>query len=146
MMTQDSTQRAVSQPADTSTRVRWAADLGVVGGAITTAIAIWVLLVPIGGVDLDVGSGETTRHVGLVGVVIVSALAAGLGLAALQAFRAALPGGRRWWTVLAATVLMISLLGPLSAATAAAGAGLACLHCAVGGVIIMGGRNVHRDN
>jgi len=105
------------------------------GGACAAAVAVWLLAVPLGGVELVDASGH---DIGIVAVVLVSLLAgaAGFGLLALLTRRR---DRSRTWTVIAGAVLAVSLLGPVSAATTAALLTMLCLHVLVGGIVISTG-------
>ena len=112
-----------------------------VAAAVVAAVLAWLIAVPIVGIDLVVRpGGGAAQQVGLGSVVAVSLLASLLGwglLALLErlASRRALTA----WTVVAVVVLMLSLSGPLTAATNAAVAiALGLMHLVVGAVLIMG--------
>ncbi|WP_426512613.1 DUF6069 family protein [Dactylosporangium sp. McL0621] len=107
---------------------------GVVGAAVVAAEAVF-LLVHAAGADLSVpGQGP----VGAVAVGVTAALAGLLGWALLAVLERTTRRGRTIWVVTAAAVLLLSLLGPLGAATAGAVAGLAALHLTVGAVLLAG--------
>ena len=112
-----------------------------VAAAVVAAVLAWLIAVPIVGIDLLVRpGGSAAQQVGLGSVVAVSLLASLLGwgfLALLERLvsRRALTA----WTVVAVVVLMLSLSGPLTAATNAAVAiALVLMHLVVGAVLIMG--------
>lgn len=112
-----------------------------VAAAAVAAVLAWLIAVPIVGIDLLVRpGGGAAQQVGLGSVVAVSLLASLLGwglLALLERLvsRRALTA----WTVVAVVVLMLSLSGPLTAATNAAVAiALVLMHLVVGAVLIMG--------
>ncbi len=112
-----------------------------VAAAVVAAVLAWLIAVPIVGIDLVVRpGGGAAQQVGLGSVVAVSLLASLLGwglLALLERLvsRRALTA----WTVVAVVVLMLSLSGPLTAATNAAVAiALVLMHLVVGAVLIMG--------
>ena len=112
-----------------------------VAAAVVAAVLAWLIAVPIVGIDLLVRpGGGAAQQVGLGSVVAVSLLASLLGwglLALLERLvsRRALTA----WTVVAVVVLMLSLSGPLTAATNAAVAiALVLMHLVVGAVLIMG--------
>lgn len=116
-------------------RDSWRNDLPVAGVAAASAALVWVAA-RAAGVALDVHAGSGTQPVGLVSVVVTSVLVtmtAGGLLRVLSRRRR-----RRWWKVVALGVLSLSALGPLSAATAAAGLALATMHLVVAGVVIVG--------
>jgi uncharacterized protein DUF6069 len=106
-----------------------------VAGATAATYTIWAGAA-LAGVDLAVRTGTGEQTVGPLAVVLATVVAglAGWGLlAALERFtrRAATV-----WTITAAAVLVISLLGPLGATTIGAAATLTALHLAAGGVLI----------
>lgn len=109
--------------------------------AMLTAVAVWVIAVPVAGLDLLVRpGGGATQHVGVGSVVIVSLLAALLGWGLLALLERLLPArARTVWTVVAGLVLVLSLAGPLTGGTTAAvTVTLALMHAAVGAVLIAG--------
>ncbi|GAA2272631.1 hypothetical protein GCM10009853_028020 [Glycomyces scopariae] len=117
---------------------RTARRLLVVLAAAAAALLVWALAVPLAGVDLTVPQGDTALTVG-PGLVAAAALAAGLAAWGLLAIlERATARGRRIWTITAATVLALSLLGPLGAAGTAAVLVLLAMHAVVGGVLIAG--------
>lgn len=114
--------------------------------------AVAVLLAPVAALVgwgvLTMAPGTGLRIVGAGPLawpdVLVAALVAGLGgwaaLAGLE--RTGLPA-RRWWTILALLVLVLSLPAPIARSVAPTdAAGLVALHLVVGGVLIgmLGGR------
>ena len=109
-----------------------------VAAAIVGALLVWALAVPLAGVDLIVGSGATRRPVGAGAVAVVALIAAlaATGLAALLA--RTVPHPRRTWLIVATAVLLLSLTGPLGAATAGAGIVLVALHLVVGATLMLG--------
>lgn len=117
---------------------RW----GVVGAAALAAVLVWVVAAPVGGAELVVGSGGTGSTVGVVTVLVASLLVGALAVALRVILDRHTADGRRNWTVVAAIVWLISFAGPLSARSVAAGVALACMHLAVGAVLIAGIRRV----
>jgi uncharacterized protein DUF6069 len=109
----------------------------VVLAAMGVATLVWVVAAPLAGVDLVVGEGAGRQTIGIAAVLVVSGLAALLGAAA-RVLIARLGRGTRTWNVLAGGVLLVSLVGPLGAATAGAWLALTCLHLSVGTVVILG--------
>jgi uncharacterized protein DUF6069 len=102
---------------------------------------VWVIEVPVAGVDLVVHPvGATTQQVGFASVLAISLTASLLGwalLALLERVRA--PDARRMWTFTAVVVFVPSLFGPLTgAATPLVGAALIVLHVVVARVLIAG--------
>jgi hypothetical protein len=103
--------------------------------APAAAMLIWLVQGP----HLTVRTGDGVTQVGPA-AVIATGLAAGLAgwllLAILERY-AARP--RRTWLVIAATVLVLSLLGPIQYAVTAATAGaLIAMHAVVGAILISG--------
>jgi hypothetical protein len=81
-------------------------------------------------VELVVGEGDGARTVGWAAAVVTGLLAAlaGVGLLFLLERR---PKGRAWFTAIATVVLLLSLAGPLGAATGAARTILLDMHVVV---------------
>ena len=90
------------------------------------------------GAELEVRVGAGTRVVGVVDVIVAALVAglAGWGVRAL--IRRLTGGGDRLWLGLCAVVLLVSLLGPLGAATPAAAGLLVAEHVAVGSAVALG--------
>lgn len=111
---------------------------------MATATAAWTVARPIGGVDLAVRTGGSTRQVeGLA--VTLTALVAGLAswlLLVLLEHRT--PRALGIWTVIAAAVFVGSLLGPLGAVTAGGRAVLVGLHALVAVMLVVGMRRSAR--
>ncbi|MEP6561663.1 MAG: DUF6069 family protein [Nakamurella sp.] len=106
-------------------------------GAAVSAFVVWVVAVPMLGVELVVQMGATEQPVGpisVVGTAIIAGLA-GWGLLAILERRAARPN--MVWTTIAVAVLALSLLGPLGARSAQATVTLLLLHLVVGVVLII---------
>jgi hypothetical protein len=118
------------------------ADAGVAVLAAGTAAVVWTLA-KAAGVDLVVRSGGSTSDVNVVSVVVTSLVVAVAGAALLRLFERRTANGRRAWTIVAGCVWAVSLLGPLSAATASAGLVLTSLHLVVGTVVVLGLRRTH---
>ena len=115
------------------------------GGAVA-ALAIWVVSVPVAGLDLTVGSGSEARTVGPVSVVVVPLLVGGLAWALLALLGRRLRNGRRVWRVTAWTALALSLVGPVTmGATGSVVASLVAMHIAVGATLIFGLAPTSRD-
>jgi hypothetical protein len=111
-----------------------------IAGAAGAALALWVLSVPVAGVDLSVGSGSSQQTVGPVAVAVAALLAGVAGWALLAFLERRFRAGRRVWRITAWVVLALSvLLGPIGAgATGAVLATLAAMHVAVGITLIFG--------
>ncbi|ROS23819.1 DUF6069 family protein [Cellulomonas sp. PhB150] len=117
----------------------------VVLAAPIAALAVWVVAVPIAGVELAVPGAGDGSTVGPAAVVLFAALVVLVAWPvrtwfARRADRAQLdpcaaPVG---WRVTCAVVLAISLLGPLGALDAGAVIALSVMHGVVGAVIVTG--------
>ncbi|MGC5168028.1 DUF6069 family protein [Luteimicrobium sp. DT211] len=112
------------------------------GTAAAAALLLWVLVVPVGGVDLraggaGTGSGGDGPTVGPVNVLFI-AVVAGMGawFVAARMRRRGVPRGA--WLGVAAGVLAASLAGPVSASTFASGVVLVAMHVVVGGILALG--------
>lgn len=110
-----------------------------VAAATAVNLLVWVVAVPLAGVDLLVRSGTGGQRVGPLAVAAVTLLAgvAAWGLLALLeriTRRAALV-----WTVTAGAVLVVSLAGPLGSGTGTtARLILSGMHLVAGAVLIPG--------
>ncbi|TWP33947.1 DUF6069 family protein [Leekyejoonella antrihumi] len=119
-------------------RTRVMGRAAVVVAAVVCAVTGWAVLHLLLRVDLLVKTGSSPASVGWVGVVLTAQLAACAGWASMGLIERRRCHSRRPWTALALAVLTVSLLGPLEAASVAAGVGLLCLHLVVGLTIILG--------
>jgi hypothetical protein len=117
---------------------RWRTRVFIVLAAALAAVALWAIVGPVGGLDLVVRSGASTVTVGPSAIVltaVVAGVAAWILLAVLERF-AARPA--HWWRVIATSVLLLSLLGPLGAAGSTSVAlALVGLHLVVGVLLIV---------
>lgn len=132
--------------ARNDTRSRRLRRLSAVVAAALLAIAIWAIAVPVAGIDLIVGVGESARRVDLASVAIAPV---GLGLAAwalLALLERLSPRGRRIWQVIGWVVLALSLVGPLSMGGAPGVlATLLAMHVVVGVTVILGLAHPRQD-
>jgi hypothetical protein len=113
--------------------------LAAVITAAAAAVAVWAVAGPLAGIRLQarVGAHAPAQQISLASVLTFSLLAglAAWALLAVLEHRARHP--RRVWTITAASVLAVSLAGPLTAGRGAAAiVALACMHLATGGVLI----------
>lgn len=119
-----------------SRRVRRA---GTIIATAFAAVVIWIIAVPVGGLDLIVRSGSSTQTVGLVSVAIVALVAGAAAWATLAILERMVRSARLVWTIVGSLVLLLSLLGPLSLAV---GTGtvwvLLSMHVVVGATLIFG--------
>jgi uncharacterized membrane protein len=86
-----------------------------------------------------VGAGGSAQSVGLPSILVVAAVVAVAGVLSRRWF-ARRARGVLTWNVLAVTVLVVSLAGPMTAATSSAALVLVCLHLVVGLVVLLGQR------
>jgi len=126
----------LTEPASARRRTR----LLAVAGAALAALAVWLVVEPILGVELRAPAtgGNTGMDVGPA-IVAIMALAASLaGWALLAVLERATSRAGTVWLAVALVVLAVSLSGPFSGAgvTAANRVGLALMHLAVGAVLI----------
>jgi Family of unknown function (DUF6069) len=103
--------------------------VGAVGAATAATIGAWIIISPVAGVDLRVGSEPDIRTVGLGAVVTTVLFAALAGWVVLAALERWSTHPRRNWLAAVAAGLVLSLAGPLTAAAGTASAlGLGALH------------------
>jgi len=107
--------------------------------AMALSAVVWLLAVPVGGVDLRVGEGADAQTVALPSVLVVSVVAVFAG-ALTRRLLARRARGVLVWNVLAAVVLVLSLAGPAGAATADAWLVLTAMHLVVAAVVLAGQR------
>ena len=120
-------------------RERWLA----VRGPAVAALAVWLVAVPLAGVDLQVRTSGTTQDVGPVSVVASALMAAVAGLGCLAVLRRITTRPARAWTIVASAVLVLSLAGPLGQVVGTgATAILVAMHLAVAAVLIPLGRRL----
>jgi hypothetical protein len=122
--------------------------LAAVIAAAAAAAGVWAVAGPLAGVQLmaRTSAHAPAQQVGPASVVIMSLLAglAAWALLALLERNASHP--RRTWTAVAATVLAISLAGPLTAGRGIATVTALCgMHLAVGAVLILAMRRTARS-
>lgn len=117
----------------------------IVGAAVLSALAVWAVLSPLLGWQLEAKQGAATVQVGAGSVAVAAAVAslAGWGLLALLERRAV--QAKRTWTIVALAFTAVSLLGPWGSGIGAdSKAGLAALHLAVAAVVVPGLRRTSR--
>lgn len=119
----------------TLTRSRTPRRATVAGVTVLAALAVWVVAVPLIGVDLVVPAAGST--VGPLAVAVTSLLAALLGWALLAVLERRTSRARRTWTITASVIALLSLAAPLtSGASPAVTATLVAMHVAVAAVLI----------
>ena len=107
-------------------------------GAAAAALALWIVAVPLAGVDLEAGQGDGAQQVQPFMVVAGPLLAGFAGWALLAVLERRTSRAGRIWTVTAAAVLAVSMLGPLGGAGAASKLVLLGMHLVVAAVLIPG--------
>ena len=106
----------------------------VLAAAVAPLVA-WLLVDPVLGVDLVAGRPGSAVDVGGVDVAVSGAVAA-LGALVVSRMTRRTSRPRGWFLSVSSTVLAASLLGPLGAATAAAGLSLALMHLVVAAAVV----------
>ena len=128
------------QPLDAADRRRRRA--ATVVGAVLAAVVVWAVAGPLLGVDLSVsfGAGEPPTEVGLLAVVVSSALASLVAWGLLALLERSTARGLLVWTALAVVALALSFAPLLAAGGTAAGTrtALALLHLVVAAVLVPG--------
>ena len=123
--------------APASARLSRTRALGV-AGAVLAAAAVWAVAVPLLGLHLMIRFGNAAPESVGIGLVVGASLIGSLlgwGLLAILERRTA--RARTIWTVVAMTLLLVSLSLPLSAGTTASTkVVLAMMHVAVAAVLI----------
>ncbi|MFG1946786.1 DUF6069 family protein [Nonomuraea sp. NPDC048826] len=115
-----------------------------IGIAVAATLAIWVVAVPIAGVELAARTGAALTEVGPVAVVVATVVAGLAGWGLLALLERLTRRARTLWTWIAAVVLVLSLAGPLGGVNPASQITLALMHLAAGAVIILGMRGTER--
>ncbi|MFV2104013.1 DUF6069 family protein [Micromonospora sp. LOL_024] len=117
---------------------RWRVRAIGVLAAVLAAVLIWVMSVPLAGVDLaaTVAQGEPPMTIGVSAVIVASLINALLGWVLLALLERTTRYGLRIWVIVAVLFTVLSLAGPFTAENGAATAVLALMHLAVGGVLI----------
>lgn len=108
-----------------------------VAAATAGALAVWLVAVPLAGVDLVARTGGTDQTVGPVPVAVTTVLVGLAAWALLALLERLTRRARPIWTGLALAVLLVSMLGPLTGGVgAAAKLSLATMHVAIAVVLI----------
>lgn len=120
-------------------RVEGRSRLAVVGVTVVAALALWALLVPVAGLELEALQGSRRIQVGAGSVFFASAVMAFAGWGLLAILERRTLNARKVWTILAASACILSLGSPLvSGIGVGAKLGLASLHLIVGAAVIFG--------
>lgn len=107
--------------------------------AVAATLVVWAVEANLLGIDLQARPvpGAAALAVGPPAVASATLLAGLAAWALLAVLERATPSGRTVWLAVAVAVLLASLAAPLSGGvTAAAAAGLACMHLAAGAVLL----------
>lgn len=122
--------------------VPWSNDLVAVGAAVVCVVVMWLCLSVWAGVDLTVSFEGAVREVSGVAVVMGATVAGLLGVLALRLLERTTPRALRTWTIIAGAVALLSVVGPMSATTAAVAGVLLGMHAIVAVVLIV---SLHRN-
>jgi hypothetical protein len=124
-------------PARTDWRATRRTRLIAVFGAVLANLVVWAIAVPLAGIDLTVDTGAGRTEVGPAAVAVVTMLAGLLGWTLLGLLQRRTRRAVPIWTAVAVAVLVVSLAGPLGAATTtAAGVTLVGMHLMAGAIVI----------
>jgi hypothetical protein len=106
-------------------------------GATAATLAVWVVAVPLAGVELLADTGGTEQRVSPVAVVVSTLLVSLAGWGLLALLERFTGRARAIWTAVAVAVLLASLQGPLTAAVGtAATVTLVAMHLVAAAVLI----------
>jgi hypothetical protein len=124
---------------EAGTRSRtWRDDWPLAVAVALAAAGDWMMATQAAGVDLAVGSGSGTRHIGVVSVVVTAVVVTLAASGLLRFLESRSSRGRTIWTVIAVVVALLSLAGPLGATSFQAGMWLVSLHALVGTAVLFG--------
>lgn len=120
---------------------RTSARLLAVAGAVAAAVAVWVIAVPVLGVDLQgpAGPDETApQPVTFVAVVLTSLIASLAGWGFLAVLERFVARARTVWTVVALGFLLLSFAGPVlgTGVPTSSRISLSLMHVAVAAVLV----------
>lgn len=119
-------------------RVEGRSRLAVVGITVVAALAVWALLAPVAGIELEAQQGSRIQ-VGPGSVLFASAAMAFAGWGLLAILERRTLNARKAWTVVAVIACLTSLSSPLSSGIGVgAKLGLASLHLVVGATVVVG--------
>lgn len=114
----------------------------IVGVAVAAALLVWLIAVPVAGIELVARSGSGTQAIGAAQLAVVVAIVGLAGWALLEMLERRTKDPVRNWTATALIVLVLSLVGPLGANTAGGALALVTLHLVTAAVLIVGLRRV----
>ncbi|TYB91597.1 hypothetical protein FXF53_29815 [Micromonospora sp. WP24] len=110
-----------------------------VGAGVAGALLLWVVNDPWAGADLTVGQGDAVQHIGPDAVVVAALIAGVAAWVLLALLERTVSHPARTFRIIASTVLLLSLAGPLASGVDT-GSRLALLgmHVTVGAALILG--------
>lgn len=110
-----------------------------VAAAVLAAVVLWLVAVPVLGLDLLVGSDAQAQQVSLAAVVVVSLLAGAAAWGLLAILERRTVKAVKSWRIAGWTFLAVSLLGPLGMGAAAGTLTvLLLMHGSVGTILMLG--------
>ncbi|UOQ90176.1 DUF6069 family protein [Agromyces endophyticus] len=131
---------AVRPPADiAAARRRRLLRAATVAAAVVLPLLVWVVAVPLAGLDLVAGVGPTAQTVTPASIVAVALLMGFAAWGVIALLERVTRHGRRIFAIVGWTLLALSLLGPVGAgASGAVLVTLLAMHLVTGGAIIIG--------
>lgn len=103
-----------------------------VAAGVLAGLVVWVLLVPLGGMELRANVGGSEQEVPVFAVVLASLLGCLVGWAAVAVLERRVARPRRTWLLLATALVVLSFLSPVfQAADTSSVVGLSLMHVAV---------------
>lgn len=112
--------------------------------AVAASVAMWVIAVPVGGVQLAVRTGTGVLEINPIMVAVASAVASAVAVGLLAFLRRRTARARTIWTALVVGGTLVSLVGPLGAVSLPAMNVLMTMHVAVGAIVLVTGRRMCR--
>lgn len=110
-----------------------------VAAAVLAAVVLWLVAVPVLGLDLLVGSDAQAQQVSLAAVVVVPLLAGAAAWGLLAILERRTVKAVKSWRIAGWTFLAVSLLGPLGMGAAAGTLTvLLLMHGSVGTILMLG--------
>ncbi|HMQ38031.1 MAG TPA: DUF6069 family protein [Micropruina sp.] len=132
--------RTQSVKAPAGVRAPWTTELMAAGAAVAAGLLGWLLLVPLGGIEIAANMGGAVKTVGALDIAITAFGAGVIGLLALRVLERLTARALTVWTVVAVAVLAVSFVGPAMAVSTPAMWALVGLHVLVAGAVIAVGR------
>lgn len=137
--TPSSTDQAPAAPGARSRSRSRLRRLAAIAAAALLPLLVWVIAVPVAGIELVAGSGAAARPVGpasIVAAALIPGFAAWGVLALLERFA---PHSGRIFAIVGWAVLLLSLLGPsLTGATGTVLVVLLVMHVVTGATLVIG--------